>query len=55
MITQCIGRIARKEEKRDPICVDFVDININYFYKTWQRRKTIYKKNNCYLLEGEDG
>jgi len=54
VITQCIGRIARKEEKRDPICVDFVDININYFYKTWQRRKTIYKKNNCYLLKGED-
>lgn len=53
IITQCIGRIARKEDKADPICVDFVD-NIGYFRKIWVSRRSVYRKNDCYILEGED-
>lgn len=50
VITQSIGRIARVcEGKADPICYDFVD-NIGYLQKSFKKRCTTYKKNDCYFL-----
>lgn len=52
VITQSIGRIARTfEGKAEPICYDFVD-DIGYLVKTYKKRCTTYKKNNCYFVEG---
>ena len=51
VITQSIGRIARTYDgKADPICYDFVD-DIGYLVKSYKKRCTTYKKNNCYFLE----
>ena len=52
VITQSIGRIARTfEGKAEPICYDFVD-DIGYLVKSYKKRRSIYKKNNCYFTEG---
>ena len=52
VITQSIGRIARTYDgKADPICYDFVD-DIGYLVKSYKKRCTTYKKNNCYFLGG---
>ena len=51
VITQSIGRIARVcEGKADPICYDFVD-NIGYLQKSFKKRCTTYRKNDCYFVE----
>jgi superfamily II DNA or RNA helicase len=51
VITQSIGRIARTHEgKADPICYDFVD-DIRYLVKSYKKRCTTYKKNDCYFME----
>lgn len=51
VITQSIGRIARTfDGKADPICYDFVD-DIGYLVKSYKKRCSIYKKNNCYFLQ----
>ena len=53
VITQSIGRIARTYEgKADPICYDFVD-DIGYLVKSFKKRCSTYRKNNCYFLEDE--
>ena len=50
VITQSIGRIARTYKgKADPICYDFVD-DIGYLVKSYKKRCTTYKKNNCYFI-----
>ena len=50
VITQSIGRIARTYEgKSDPICYDFVD-DIGYLVKSYKKRCTTYRKNNCYFI-----
>jgi superfamily II DNA or RNA helicase len=50
VITQSIGRVARTfEGKADPIVYDFVD-NIGYLQKSFKKRCTTYKKNDCYFL-----
>lgn len=50
VITQSIGRIARTHEgKADPICYDFVD-DIGYLVKSYKKRCTTYKKNDCYFI-----
>ena len=54
VITQSIGRIARTYDgKADPICYDFVD-DIGYLVKSYKKRCTTYKKNNCYFIGGDD-
>lgn len=51
VITQSIGRIARTfEGKADPIVYDFVD-DIGYLVKTYKKRCSTYKKNDCYFVE----
>lgn len=51
VITQSIGRIARVcEGKADPICYDFID-NIGYLVKSYKKRCTTYRKNDCYFIE----
>ena len=51
VITQSIGRIARTfDGKADPICYDFVD-DIGYLVKSYKKRCTTYKKNDCYFIE----
>lgn len=51
VITQSIGRIARTfEGKAEPICIDFID-DIGYLVKSYKKRCSIYKKNNCYFTE----
>lgn len=53
VITQSIGRIARTfDGKADPIVYDFID-NIGYLVKSYKKRCSIYKKNNCYFVEDE--
>jgi superfamily II DNA or RNA helicase len=50
VITQSIGRIARTHSgKADPICYDFVD-DIGYLVKSYKKRCTTYKKNDCYFI-----
>ena len=50
VITQSIGRIARTYDgKADPICYDFVD-DIGYLAKSYKKRCTTYRKNNCYFI-----
>lgn len=51
VITQSIGRIARTYEgKSNPIVYDFVD-DIGFLVKSYKKRCTSYKKNNCYFVE----
>ena len=51
VITQSVGRIARVcDGKSDPICYDFVD-DIGYLIKSYRKRCTSYKKNDCYFVE----
>lgn len=51
VITQSIGRIARTHTgKSDPIAYDFVD-DIGYLVKSYKKRCTTYKKNDCYFVE----
>lgn len=45
-IIQCIGRVARACDKKDPYVVDFVD-NDRFFEKMYRKRKRIYKNENC--------
>ena len=53
VITQSIGRIARTYDgKADPICYDFVD-DIGYLVKSYKKRCTTYRKNNCYFIGGD--
>lgn len=50
VITQSIGRIARVcEGKAEPIVYDFVD-NIGYLVKSYKKRCTTYRKNDCYFI-----
>ena len=50
VITQSIGRIARTYAgKVDPIAYDFVD-DIGYLVKSYKKRCTTYKKNDCYFI-----
>ena len=54
VITQSIGRIARTfNGKAEPIAYDFVD-NIGYLLKSYKKRCTIYRKNNCNFVEETD-
>ena len=54
VITQSIGRIARRYDgKSDPICYDFVD-NIGYLAKAYKKRCTTYRKNGCYFVQEVD-
>ena len=51
VITQSIGRIARTSDgKTEPIAYDFVD-DIGYLVKSYKKRCSTYKKNNCYFVE----
>lgn len=55
VVTQSIGRIARTfEGKADPIAYDFVD-NIAYLVKSYKKRCTTYRKNNCYFVQEGGG
>ena len=50
VVTQAIGRIARTfDGKSDPIAYDFVD-DIGYLVKSYKKRCTTYRKNNCYFV-----
>ena len=50
VITQSIGRIARTYEgKANPIAYDFVD-DIGYLVKSYKKRCSTYRKNNCYFI-----
>lgn len=50
VITQSIGRICRKcEGKSAPVAYDFID-NIGYLIKSYKKRCTTYRKNNCYFV-----
>ena len=54
VITQSIGRVARVfEGKADPVVYDFVD-DIGYLVKSYKKRCTTYRKNNCYFVEETD-
>ena len=54
VITQSIGRIARTfDGKAEPICYDFVD-DIGYLVKSYKKRCSTYKKNECYFVEDEE-
>lgn len=51
VITQSIGRIARTfDGKADPVVYDFVD-DIGFLVKSYKKRCTSYKKNNCYFID----
>ena len=51
VITQSIGRIARKHsDKTDALVYDFVD-DIPFCAHGYKKRKSIYRKNNCYFPE----
>ena len=51
VITQSIGRIARTfDGKADPVVYDFVD-DIGYLVKSYKKRCTTYRKNDCYFVE----
>jgi superfamily II DNA or RNA helicase len=50
VITQSIGRVARTHEgKAKPVVYDYVD-NIGYLQKSFKKRCSTYKKNNCYFI-----
>lgn len=47
VVTQSIGRIARKfEGKHTAVCYDYVD-DIGFCENQWKRRKTSYRKAGC--------
>ena len=49
VVTQSIGRIARKAEgKNDAVCYDYVD-DIQFCENQFKRRKTHYRKAGCIL------
>ena len=49
VITQAIGRIARKADgKENAICYDIID-NDGYCHRAFKKRCTTYKKHNCYF------
>ena len=51
VVTQSIGRIGRTAEGKDSaICFDFVD-DIGFCVGSWRKRKAIYKKKGCQILE----
>jgi superfamily II DNA or RNA helicase len=51
IVTQSVGRIARKTQGKDnPIVYDFVD-NIRYLVNSYKQRCGVYRKNNCYFVE----
>lgn len=51
VITQSIGRIARVHGgKGNPVVYDFVD-DVGYLVKSYKKRCSTYKKNNCYFVE----
>ena len=51
VITQAVGRVARKcDGKADPIVYDFVD-DMAYTVKAYKKRCTTYRKNGCYFIE----
>ena len=50
VITQSIGRIARRADgKEDAIAYDFVD-KIDYLVRNYKKRQTVYRKNDCYYV-----
>lgn len=52
VITQSIGRIDRVfEGKEAPVAYDFVD-NIAYLVRCYKKRCSIYRKNECYFVDG---
>lgn len=52
VVTQSIGRIARKAEgKESAICYDYVD-QIGFCENQWKKRKTSYRKARCRIEEG---
>ena len=52
VVTQSIGRICRTADGKDSaICYDFVD-DIGFCTGAWKKRKTIYKKKGCEIIEG---
>ena len=52
VVTQSIGRIARASaEKGQPVCYDYVD-DIQFCENQWKRRRTIYRKAGCRLIDG---
>ena len=54
VITQSIGRIARTfDGKAEPIVFDFVD-DIGLLVKSYKKRCSVYKKNNCYFTEEKE-
>ena len=54
VITQSIGRVARVHEgKSNPIVYDFVD-DIGYLVKSYKKRCTTYRKNNCYFITEDE-
>lgn len=51
VVTQSIGRIARKfEGKLDAICYDYVD-DIGFCENQWKKRRTSYRKAGCRIEE----
>lgn len=51
VITQSIGRIARRCEGKDSaIAYDYID-NIPFCINNYKKRKTTYRKNGCVFLE----
>lgn len=51
VVTQSIGRIARRADgKTEAICYDFVD-SIRYLARCYTKRLAIYKKNKCEIIE----
>ena len=50
-VTQSIGRIGRTSHGKDSaICYDFVD-NIGFCIGSWKKRKGVYKKKGCEIIE----
>lgn len=51
IVTQSVGRISRTSPgKDDAICYDFVD-EIGYCLGSWKKRKAIYAKKGCKIIE----
>ncbi len=52
VVTQSIGRIARTSVgKEQPVCYDYVD-DIQFCENQWKRRRTIYRKAGCGIIDG---
>ena len=50
VITQSVGRVARTYEgKANPVVYDFVD-DIGFLIKSYKKRCSTYKKNDCYFI-----